>query len=254
MWCNKNFFFNRRNAAVTIPVVLSSGENLMKNVVVIEDEIDLAELLSFNLEREGYRVAVAREGLSGLETVKKELPDLVILDLMLPGMQGTEICREIRRDRRTSAIPVIMLTAKGEEIDRVVGLEVGADDYVTKPFSVRELMLRVKAVLRRTRPEPGAGRVIMVGPLTIDHESCTVAVNGREIPLTTTEFKLLHYLSERLGRVQSREHLLHNVWGFSYAGDTRTVDTHVTRLRTKLAEAGDLIKTTRGFGYKMEEE
>lgn len=173
---------------------------------------------------------------------------------MLPGMMGTEICKLLKQSEKTSGIPIIMLTAKGEEIDRVVGFEVGADDYVVKPFSTRELLLRIKAVLRRVSPEKLAGKVIKIGPVIMDTERHKVIVSDEEVVLTTTEFKLLQNLAERLGRVQSRELLLKDVWGYNYTGDTRTVDTHITRLRTKMGEAGDLIKTVRGFGYKMEEE
>ncbi len=226
----------------------------MKTILVIEDEKDLAELIAFNLEKEGYRPLIALDGVSGLEAARSNPPDLVLLDLMLPGMMGTEICKILKKSEKTAAIPIIMLTAKGEEIDRVVGFEVGADDYMVKPFSTRELMLRVKAVLRRTMPEKRAGKCITIGLVTIDTERHLVSVAGEEIVLTTTEFKLLLNLAERLGRVQSRDTLLQNVWGYNYVGDTRTVDTHVTRLRTKLGEAGEMIKTVRGFGYKMEEQ
>ena len=225
----------------------------MQTILIIEDERDLAELVAFNLEKEGYRPLTAADGLAGLEAARRQLPDLIILDLMLPGMMGTEVCKLLKKQEQTAAIPVIMLTAKGDEIDRVVGFEVGADDYVVKPFSTRELILRVRAVLRRGAPEQ-APRTVTVGPLLIDQVRHRVEVDGEEILLTTIEFKLLQTLSERLGRVQSRDHLLTGVWGYAYVGDTRTVDTHVTRLRAKLGRAGDLIKTVRGFGYKMEEE
>ena len=225
----------------------------MKTILVIEDERDLAELIAFNLEKEGYRPLISFDGVSGLEAARSNHPDLILLDLMLPGLMGTEICKLLKKNEKTAAIPIIMLTAKGEEIDRVVGFEVGADDYMVKPFSTRELLLRVKAVLRRTMPEKAQGKSIIIGLVTIDTERHMVSVAGEEIVLTTTEFKLLLNLAERLGRVQSRDILLQNVWGYNYVGDTRTVDTHVTRLRTKLGEAGEMIKTVRGFGYKMEE-
>lgn len=225
----------------------------MKNILIVEDERDLAELVAFNLEKEGYRTVVALDGTSGLETARSQLPDLIILDLMLPGMMGTEVCKVLKKTEKTARIPVIMLTARGEEIDRVVGFEVGADDYVVKPFSTRELLLRVKAVLRRANPEKSEGKILVIGQVTIDTERHLVTIADEEIVLTTTEFKLLLNLAERLGRVQSRDTLLKNVWGYNYVGDTRTVDTHITRLRTKLGAAGDLIKTVRGFGYKMEE-
>ncbi|NMC73717.1 MAG: response regulator transcription factor [Geobacteraceae bacterium] len=224
----------------------------MKTILIIEDERDLLDLIAFNLEREGYRVETAVDGTTGLEAARRTLPDLIILDLMLPGMLGTEICKILKKTEKTSRIPIIMLTAKGEEIDRVVGFEVGADDYVVKPFSNRELMLRIKAVLRRTEPDKERDKIITIGSLSIDTGAHTVTSDGEEILLTTTEYKLLLNLAERAGRVQNRDLLLKNVWGYNYIGDTRTVDTHITRLRTKLGASGDLIKTVRGFGYKME--
>lgn len=224
----------------------------MKKILVVEDERDLADLLAFNLEREGYQALVAYSGTEGLKLALQELPDLVVLDQMLPGMMGTEVCSHLRREGRSSAIPVLMLTARGEEIDRVVGFEVGADDYMVKPFSMRELLLRVRAILRRSSGEPIDTPQLDIGSLRIDTESCRVTVAGEEVELTTTEFKLLHYLAQRPGRVLGREVLLQNVWGYNYVGDTRTVDTHVTRLRGKLGPAGDMIKTVRGFGYKLE--
>jgi two-component system phosphate regulon response regulator PhoB len=224
----------------------------MKTILIIEDEKDLAELVAFNLEKEGYRPLLAADGISGLEKARTGLPDLILLDLMLPGLPGTELCKILKSNGTTARIPIIMLTAKGEEIDRVVGFEVGADDYVVKPFSTRELLLRVKAVLRRARPEAAAAETITIGAVSIDTGSHTVTVAGKRAELTSIEFKLLLNLAERPGRMQSRDQLLRNVWGYSYAGDTRTVDTHVTRLRTKLGEAGELIRTVRGFGYKME--
>jgi len=226
----------------------------MQTILIIEDERDLAELVAFNLEQEGYRAVISLDGLEGLETAARLLPDLILLDLMLPGMLGTEVCKRLKKSEDTLRIPVVMLTAKGEEIDKVVGFEVGADDYVVKPFSTRELLLRVKAVLRRTATEAVASKVIKVGAITIDAERHLVSVNGEEVSFTTTEFKLLDTLVKRLGRVQSRDVLLRDVWGYNFVEDTRTVDTHITRLRTKMGEAGEMIKTVRGFGYKMEEK
>jgi len=225
----------------------------MKTILIIEDERDLLDLVAFNLEREGYRVLTALDGKDGLETARTRSPDLVILDLMLPGIMGTDICRVLKNSEKTANIPIIMLTAKGEEIDRVVGFEVGADDYVVKPFSNRELMLRIRAVLRRSEPDIKEEKILRIGPVTIDTGRHTVSSAGEDVVLTTTEYKLLLNLAERLGRVQNRDLLLKNVWGYNYIGDTRTVDTHITRLRTKLGLAGDMIKTVRGFGYKMEE-
>jgi two-component system phosphate regulon response regulator PhoB len=221
-------------------------------IVIIEDERDLAELLAFNLEKEGWQTIIALDGKTGLERVTAELPDIVILDLMLPEMTGTEVCKLLRKQESTAGIPVIMVTAKGEEIDRVVGFEVGADDYLVKPFSSRELLLRIKAILRRSNPDEKVEKSLVLGSLTIDPSRHRVAVLDEEIILTSTEFKLLSTLAERPGRVQSRERLLQDVWGYSSDADTRTVDTHITRLRSKLGEAGDMIMTVRGFGYKME--
>jgi two-component system phosphate regulon response regulator PhoB len=221
-------------------------------IVIIEDERDLAELLAFNLGKEGWQTLVALDGRSGLELVTAELPDIVILDLMLPEISGIEVCKLLRRQESTASIPVIMVTAKGEEIDRVVGFEVGADDYLVKPFSSRELMLRIKAILRRSTPDIKADKRLVLGDLTIDPARHRVSVAEEEIILTSTEYKLLFTLAERPGRVQSRERLLQDVWGYSSDADTRTVDTHITRLRGKLGDAGDMIITVRGFGYKME--
>jgi two-component system phosphate regulon response regulator PhoB len=226
----------------------------MKTILIIEDENDLAELVAFNLEKEGYRSLIAQDGPSGLEAARNNSPDLILLDIMLPGMSGMDICKVLKGKEKTARIPVIMMTAKGEEIDRVVGFEVGADDYVIKPFSPRELLLRIKAVLRRYGSVETINKIINVGPISIDTDRHIVAVDGNGIILTTTEFKLLCNLAERLGRVQSRDRLLKDVWGINHMGDTRTVDTHITRLRTKLGESGEMIKTIRGFGYKMEKE
>ena len=224
----------------------------MKTILIIEDENDLAELVAFNLEKEGYQPIIAQDGKAGLDAAQSQSPDLILLDLMLPGLPGTEICKILKSNGKTSRIPVIMLTARGEEIDRVVGFEVGADDYIVKPFSTRELLLRIKAVLRRTGPGETEGKVLKIGRILIDIDRHIVQIDGSEVILTTTEFNLLLNLAERQGRVQSRDRLLKDVWGISHIGDTRTVDTHITRLRMKLGECGDLIKTVRGFGYKME--
>jgi two-component system, OmpR family, phosphate regulon response regulator PhoB len=224
----------------------------METILVVEDEKDLADLVAFHLEKEGYRAVKALDGVAGLEAALESAPDLILLDLMLPGVSGSDVCRTLKGNPKTAAIPIILLTAKGEEIDRVVGFEIGADDYVVKPFSTRELLLRIRAVLRRARPETAVPGTIRFGPVAIDTERHVVTVDGDEIVLTTTEFKLLFTLADRIGRLQSRELLLTDVWGYNYAGDTRTVDTHVTRLRTKLGAAGGMIKTVRGFGYKLE--
>lgn len=226
----------------------------MKRILIIEDEKDLAELLAFNLEKEGFTSRCAFDGISGLAAAKAESPDLVVLDLMLPGLLGTEVCKALRKDPATARIPVLMVTAKSDEIDRVVGFEVGADDYIVKPFSMRELTLRIKAILRRCDTEQvTASPKLNLGKITVDTERHKVLSSGEEIDLTSTEFKLLRFLVERRGRVISRDQLLQNVWSYHDVGDTRTVDTHITRLRSKLGEPGDQIKTVRGFGYKIEE-
>jgi len=223
-------------------------------IAVIEDEKDLAALLAFQLEKEGYKVLTAHDGQSGFELVSQELPDLVLLDLMLPLLSGVEVCKLLKKQRSTQGIPVIMLTAKGDEIDRVIGFEVGADDYVTKPFSPRELLLRIKVASRRAgRESEERDRIIIMGPVRIDTSRCQVVVTGVEVALTTTEYKLLCALAESRGRIQARDDLLRQVWGYHSATDTRTVDSHITRIRNKLGPGGDLIKTVRGFGYKMEE-
>jgi two-component system phosphate regulon response regulator PhoB len=230
-------------------------ERDMKKVLIFEDEKDLAELLAFNLEKEGYAATCVHDGKLGLERAEAEPPDLILLDLMLPGLSGTEICRALRKNQRTANIPIIMITAKGDEIDRVVGFEVGADDYIVKPFSMREVALRIKAVMKRLEREAKSPTIecFSIGDIVIDTQRHTVMSAGLEIDLTSTEFKLLHFLAEKSGRVQSREQLLQKVWGYNNSGDTRTVDTHVTRLRGKLGAPGDIIKTVRGFGYKIEE-
>ncbi|MSN25966.1 MAG: response regulator [Geobacter sp.] len=225
----------------------------MKKVLIIEDEKDLAELLAFNLEKEGYDAHCVHDGKTGLERAAAELPDLILLDLMLPGLLGTEVCKALRKEPRTAQIPIIMITAKGDEIDRVVGFEVGADDYIVKPFSMREVLLRVKSVMRRFEHSAPPPELLKIGDIVIDQQRHRVVSAGNEIELTSTEFKLLMYLAEKKGRVHSREKLLQDVWSYYNVGDTRTVDTHVTRLRGKLGAPGDIIKTVRGFGYKLEE-
>jgi len=224
-------------------------------ILVVEDEADIRNLLAINLRREGFEVTAVETGGEALEAARDQAPSLVILDLMLPDLSGTEVCRQLRADAGTRDVPVLMLTARSEEIDRVVGFEVGADDYVTKPFSVRELMLRVKAILRR-RPESGADagpQSIERGPLTIDVGAHRVWVEGVEIALTATEFKLLHNLARQVGRVRSRGQLLQEVWEMPPHLNTRTVDTHVKRLREKLGAAAALIETVRGVGYRFAE-
>jgi two-component system phosphate regulon response regulator PhoB len=219
-------------------------------ILIVEDERDLVSLLEFNLRQAGFETVPALTGEQALAAIRRTVPDLVLLDLMLPDMSGTEVCRQLKGEPRTRHVPVMMLTAKGEELDRVVGFEVGADDYVTKPFSVRELVLRVKAVLRRAS-KPTERAVESVGTIRVDLEAHRCTVEGTEIELTPLEFKLLTTLMNRLGRVQSREQLLEDVWEMSSELETRTVDTHVKRLREKLGPARDLLETVRGVGYRL---
>jgi two-component system phosphate regulon response regulator PhoB len=224
-------------------------------ILVVEDEQDLATTLDYNLRREGYQTRVAATGGEALELAAAEpVPDLVILDLMLPDLSGTEVCRQLRSVERTRAVPVIMLTARGEEIDRVVGFEVGADDYVVKPFSVRELLLRIRAILRRAEPAPAGDGPTAFGILRLDPGGHRAWVDGEEIILTALEFKLLATFLARKGRVQSRETLLADVWGIQADVTTRTVDTHVKRLREKLGAAGGYVETIRGVGYRFRAE
>lgn len=223
-------------------------------VLVIDDETDLLATLEYNLQNDGYRTRVARTAGEGLALANREpTPDLVLLDVMLPDRSGVEVCRELKGGARTREIPVVMLTARGEEIDRVVGFEMGADDYVTKPFSVRELLLRIRAVLRRTQSDRPERLTIEFGQLRIDGAAHRCFVDGVEAKLTALEFRLLTTLVERKGRVQSRDVLLNDVWGLSSELTTRTVDTHMKRLRQKLGNAGRYIETIRGVGYRFRE-
>ncbi len=225
------------------------------HILIVDDERDLLSLLEFNFQREGFQTSVAATGEEAMAELRRRVPDLVLLDLMLPDVSGTEVCRSVKRDPRTQHVPVVMLTAKGEEVDKVVGFELGADDYVTKPFSVRELILRVRAVLRRSQalaaqaaPRPAA---TVVGTIRVDPEAHRAYVGGEEISLTALEFRLLTTFMARVGRVQSRDQLLGDVWDMSSELETRTVDTHVKRLREKLGPARDLLETVRGVGYRL---
>jgi two-component system phosphate regulon response regulator PhoB len=220
----------------------------MARILVIEDEADLREILQYNLSQAGHTVQVAASGADGLRLAREGAPDVVLLDLMLPDMSGTEVCKQLRKEPATADTRVIMVTAKGEEIDRVVGFELGADDYVTKPFSVRELLLRVQAILRRSTQVPVATQI---GSLRIDRQAHRVWVGSEEVTLTALEFKLLLTLFERQDRVQTRAVLLNDVWGIDAEVTTRTVDTHVKRLREKLGAAGQAIETIRGVGYRF---
>ena len=240
---------------------------MARKILVVDDESILVETMTYNLEQAGYQVTTASDGVSALEAARSEKPDLIILDIMLPEMDGLEVCRQLRRESTTARIPIMMLTAKIDEIDKVVGLEVGADDYVTKPFGRRELLARVRALLRRadypsvndghgtqesTSEIPRAGRELVAGPLRIDLAGRRVYCRGQEWELQPKQFDLLAYLVRNRGTVLTRDQLLHNVWGYDYAGDTRTVDVHIRWLREKLEEDPanpQLIQTVRGVGY-----
>src|SRR5438874_12812838 len=221
-----------------------------RKILIIEDETDVADLLTLNLRKAGFRTSTAADGASGLQKARDDRPDFLILDLMLPKMSGLEACRILKSDTATAQIPILMLTAKAEEVDRIVGLEFGADDYVTKPFSPREIVLRIRAIFRRgEKPDES----LKAGPVSIDLARHEVRVNGKQVHLTSLEFKLLRALMQRRGRVQERDRLLNDVWGYESVIDTRTVDTHVRRLREKLGKVGDSIETVRGFGYRLRE-
>lgn len=223
------------------------------SILIVDDEPDVVTLVASNLKGAGFKVLTAGDGAEALGVARREEPALIVLDLNLPQMSGLEVCRVLRGDPTTARIPIVMLTAKAEEVDRIVGLELGADDYVTKPFSPRELVLRVRSVLRRGKeaPEDEEAEELNAGDITLDVSMHVVKVRGRAVDLTATEFKLLKMLLERRGRVQSREGLLKEVWGYENSIDTRTVDTHMRRLREKLGKASDQIETVRGFGYRI---
>ena len=223
-----------------------------ERVLVVDDEPDIVALVAYHLARAGYRVSTAATGADALEVTRRERPSLVVLDLMLPDLSGYEVLQQLRADEATRGVAVLMLTARREEPDRIRGLSLGADDYLTKPFSPQELVLRVGAILRRVGANAApSGDVVTIGPLAIDRAAHRVSVQGREIELTPTEYKLLVILVERRGRVQDRSHLLETVWEAAPDIQTRTVDMHIQRLRSKLGAAGDLIETVRGFGYRI---
>jgi len=230
----------------------------MTRILVVEDDRDIAELVARYLEKAGFAVETLASGKEALAAIAKQPPDLLVLDLMLPQVDGLEICRYLRGHEQTSAIPIIMLTARAEESDRIVGLELGADDYIAKPFSPNELVARVRALLRRARrpaggPAPTAAS-LTYGPIAVDAERHTVSTNGRVVALTAKEFLLLEYLLKHRGRVLSRDVLLTDVWGYKYTGGTRTVDVHVRRLRDKLPTLGEALVTVKQFGYKLLEQ
>ena len=224
-------------------------------ILVIEDESDILEVIQYNLEREGHKVIACRNGEEGLSRIRTDNPDLVILDLMLPGMDGVEVCKQVKADAVTNAIPIIMLTAKGEETDVVLGLGVGADDYITKPFSPKELVARIKVVLRRgpLREQSGRGERVVQGPLTVDLGRHEASVGGKPVPLTPTEIRLLHFLASHPGRVFPRSHLLSRVIGEDVIVTDRNIDVHVRALRQKLGDFAELIETVRGVGYRFVE-
>ena len=226
----------------------------MSSILIIEDEKDILDLVEYHLKQAGFQVLTAADGGEGLGLAAKKRPNLIILDLMLPGMDGKDVCRVLKSNPVTQTIPVLMLTAKAEELDRVVGLELGADDYVTKPFSPRELVLRIKAILRRRTFDKEDVKVIRIGDLLIDIDRHQVSIKDRPISLTSTEFKLLVELASKRGRVQTRQGLLDRVWGYNCEGYDRTVDTHIRRLREKLGDMAEYIETLRGFGYRFREK
>jgi phosphate regulon transcriptional regulator PhoB len=229
---------------------------MMNKILIVDDEPDIVELVTYNLKKDGFRVATASDGEEALHKIRKDKFDLVVLDLMLPGIQGVEICRIIRNDPKTAGTPIIMLTAKGEEVDRVIGLESGADDYMTKPFSARELIARIKAVLRRTGEKASAEKIVRIGKLVINKETFGVTKGNTPLDLSATEFKLLVYLVERKGRVFSREQLVDAVWRGEAFIEPRTVDVHIRRLRTQIEDDPSnpaYLKTRRGVGYYVDE-
>jgi DNA-binding response OmpR family regulator len=226
----------------------------MTRILIVEDDQDIGELVSRYLLKAGFATELLTSGRSALATIAASPPDLLVLDLMLPHTDGLEICRAVRASEKTSAMPIIMLTARGEESERIVGLEIGADDYIAKPFSPNELVARVRALLRRTQRPAAAAITVTYGSIVVDSERHTVSSKGNEVALTAKEFLLLEYLLKHKGRVLSRDVLLTDVWGYKYTGGTRTVDVHVRRLREKLPPLGDALVTVKQFGYKLLEQ
>ncbi|KAB2911064.1 MAG: response regulator transcription factor [Dechloromonas sp.] len=229
-------------------------ENQPKKILVVDDEPDVTDLLVYTLKAKGFAVEAVNNPNASIGLARSLVPDLVILDVMMPELNGIQICRMLRADPKLKRVPVIFLTAKAEESDRIQGLESGADDYICKPFSTKELVLRVQSILRRTSEGPATpAQMLQAGEIVLDVERHAITVHGKSVELTATEFKLLHLLMERRGRVQTREHLLLNVWNYETEIETRTVDTHVRRLREKLGSEADWIETIRGVGYRMAE-
>ncbi len=229
---------------------------MKEKILIVEDEKDIIKMLEYNLKKEGFKVIDARDGEDALDLAVREYPDLVLLDLMLPGMDGLEVCKALKKEPKTSLIPIIMLTAKGQESDKVVGLELGADDYITKPFSLRELIARIKAVLRRATEKEKLPEVLQSGDLKIDFSKISVSVKDKPVELTAKEFELLKTLLKAKGRVLSRDYLLDSIWGYDHAMEiqTRTVDVHVRTLRKKLKSAAKMILTVKNYGYRFEVE
>jgi two-component system alkaline phosphatase synthesis response regulator PhoP len=225
-----------------------------EKILIVDDEEHIVELMKFNLENAGYKIITAYNGIDAIKLTKSEHPRLVLLDLMLPGLDGFDVCKEIRKDSMTANIPIIMTTAKGEELDKILGLELGADDYITKPFSIRELVARVKAVLRRTVSTPSFEKSLNIGNLTIDFLKHDVLRNGEKVELTLKEFELLETLVQNRGKVLTRDMLLDKIWGYEYIGETRTVDVHIRHLRKKIEDDDKnprFIETIRGIGYRF---
>jgi DNA-binding response OmpR family regulator len=220
-------------------------------ILIVEDDPDIAQLVAHYLDKAGYTTDRVTSGREAMQAIAVRPPDLVVLDLMLPQVDGLEICRTIRADEKTAAMPIIMVTARAEESERIVGLELGADDYLAKPFSPNELVARVRALLRRSQRGPSATRTLTYGPIVVDTERHTVSTDGRDVTLTAKEFLLLEYLLQHRGRVLSRDVLLTDVWGYRYTGGTRTVDVHVRRLREKIPLLADALVTVKQFGYKL---
>ena len=229
---------------------------MKETILIVEDEKDIVKMLDYNLKKEGYKILVAHDGEDALDEANAKRPDLILLDLMLPGVDGLEVCKQLKLERKTASIPVIMLTAKAQESDKVVGLELGADDYVTKPFSPRELIARIKAVLRRGKENDKLSEILKIGDLTIDFSKIAFTVKDKPVELTSKEFELLKTLIKAKGRVLSRDYLLDNIWGFNNAIEiqTRTVDVHIRTLRKKLKSEAKRILTVKNYGYRFEYE
>ena len=226
---------------------------MTKSILIVEDEADIMKLIDWHLRSEGYATYTAADGSKGLDIALKKIPDLILLDLILPGMEGLEVCKSLKRNSKTQNIPVVMLTAKGEAVDRIVGFELGADDYIVKPFSPRELILRIRAILRRQEKAPAEERLLIYQDLWIDLESYRVWLKEEELKLTVTEFNLLMELIQNQGKVRTRDQLLDRVWGYQFDGYARTVDTHIRRLRQKIGPYAEMIETVRGIGYRFKE-